>query len=237
MSLSSSFRTNGSVAPGFERVRDAFADNFSHRGELGGACAAYVDGKKVVDLWGGIRHKKTGEPWVQDTMVIVYSTTKGLAAMTLALAHSRGWLDYEERVSTYWPEFAQRGKSRITVRQLLAHQAGLYTLDVPVDRRLVSDLDRLAEVLARQTPAGHPAHGRRTMPSRSGSTRRSCCGGSTRSIAASDVSFRTRSPRRWGWMCTSGCPTRSRTRGSRSSSAPPSVTSFEASRCAWPSTP
>ena len=86
-------------------------------------------------------------------MVIVYSATKGLAAMTLALAHSRGWLDYEERVAAYWPEFAQQGKERITVRQLLAHQAGLYVLDEPLDRSLVADLDRLAVVLARQKPA------------------------------------------------------------------------------------
>jgi CubicO group peptidase (beta-lactamase class C family) len=76
--------------------------------------------------------------------------------MTLAIAHSRGWLDYDERVSTYWPEFAQRGKETITVRQLLAHQAGLFTLDEPVNRDLVADLDRLAEVLARQTPAWPP---------------------------------------------------------------------------------
>ena len=87
---------------------------------------------------------------------LVYSATKGLAAMTLAIAHSRGWLDYEERVCAYWPEFAQQGKERITVRQLLAHQAGLFALDEPVDRSLVADLDRLAVVLARQKPAWEP---------------------------------------------------------------------------------
>ena len=124
--------------------------------ELGGACCAYVHGEKVVDLWGGIRNKQTGEPWEQDTMVVVHSATKGLAAMTLALAHSRGWLDYEERVATYWPEFAQQGKEKITVRQLLAHQAGLFAFDEPVDRSVVADLDRLAVVLARQKPAWEP---------------------------------------------------------------------------------
>ena len=89
-------------------------------------------------------------------MVLVYSATKGLAAMTLAIAHSRGWLDYEERVRTYWPEFAQQGKEKITVRQLLAHQAGLFAFDEPVDRSVVADLDRLAVVLARQKPAWEP---------------------------------------------------------------------------------
>ena len=89
-------------------------------------------------------------------MVLVYSATKGLAAMTLAVAHSRGWLDYEQRVCTYWPEFAQQGKETITVRQLLAHQAGLFAFDEPVDKSVVADLDRLAVVLARQKPAWEP---------------------------------------------------------------------------------
>jgi CubicO group peptidase (beta-lactamase class C family) len=145
--------TYGHVAAGFERVQRAFTDNFIHRGELGGACCAYYRGEKVVDLWGGVRNRSTGEPWQEDTMVIVYSATKGLAAMTLAIAHSRGWLDYERTVAHYWPEFAQNGKGAITVRQLLAHQAGLFALDVPITRELVTDLDRLAGVLARQTPA------------------------------------------------------------------------------------
>ena len=148
--------TEGHVSRGFESVRDVFIDNFAWRRELGAACCAYQHRKQVVDLWGGIRNKRTHEPWEQDTMVIVYSATKGLAAMTLAIAHSRGWLDYDERVSTYWPEFAQQGKARVTVRQLLGHQAGLFALDVPLDRRLVADLDRLAVVLARQKPAWEP---------------------------------------------------------------------------------
>src|SRR6185295_16810799 len=146
----------GSVSAGFEPVRDAFVENFSRRKELGAACCIYRHGEKVVDLWGGIRDKATGEPWEKDTMVLVHSTTKGLAAMTLALAHSRGWLDYEERVCVYWPEFAQRGKETITVRQLLAHHAGLFALGEPVDLSVVADLDRLAVVLARQKPAWEP---------------------------------------------------------------------------------
>jgi CubicO group peptidase (beta-lactamase class C family) len=146
----------GHVSNGFEAVRDAFIENFSRRKEIGGACCVHRHGEKVVDLWGGIRNKTTGGPWEENTMVVVYSATKGLAAMTLAVAHSRGWLDYEERVCTYWPEFARHGKDRITVRQLLAQQAGLYALDVPVDRRVVADLDRLAAVLARQKVAWEP---------------------------------------------------------------------------------
>jgi CubicO group peptidase (beta-lactamase class C family) len=149
-------RIDGQVSPGFEPVRQAFEQNFSLRRELGGACCVYCRGEKVVDLWGGLRNEATGEPWEEDTMVLVYSATKGLAAMTLALAHSRGWLDYEERVCAYWPEFAQNGKERVTVRQLLAHQAGLFAFDELADRSVVADLDRLAVVLARQKPAWEP---------------------------------------------------------------------------------
>lgn len=149
-------RVEGRVSPGFEPVREAFRENFARRRELGGACCVYFRGEKVVDLWGGVRNKAVGECWEDDSMVLVYSTTKGLAAMTLALAHSRGWLDYDERICAYWPEFAQLGKERITVRQLLGHQAGLFAFDGQADRSLVADLDRLAAVLARQKPAWEP---------------------------------------------------------------------------------
>ena len=156
MEVSRHVHFGGHVSSGYEPVHDAFIENFSHRHELGGACCVYHHGEKVVDLWGGIRDKVTGRPWREDTMVLVHSTTKGLAAMTLALAHSRFWLDYDERVSTYWPEFAQNGKETITVRQLLAHQAGLFAFDEPVDASVVADLDKLAAVLARQAPAWEP---------------------------------------------------------------------------------
>ena len=146
----------GHVSPGFEGVRQTFVENFARRRELGGACCAFHRGEKVVDLWGGIRNRETGEPWQPDTMVVVHSATKGLAAMTMAIAHSRGWLDYEQRVCAYWPEFAQNGKQKITVRQLLAHQAGLFAFDEPVDKATVADLDRLAVILARQKPAWEP---------------------------------------------------------------------------------
>jgi CubicO group peptidase (beta-lactamase class C family) len=158
MSVATLDRVNveGHVSPGFGTVRDAFTENFARRDELGGACCAYHCGEKVVDLWGGIRNKQTGEPWEENTMVVVHSATKGLAAMTLAIAHSRRWLDYEERVAHYWPEFAQHGKENVTVRQLLGHQAGLFAFDEPVDRGVIADLDRLAVVLARQKPAWEP---------------------------------------------------------------------------------
>lgn len=150
------FEIAGFVQPGFEPVRDAFIENFRHRAELGAAVCVYRDGEKVIDLWGGVRDRSTMEPWEEDTMVVVYSTTKGIAALTLAFAHSRGLFDHDQRVAEYWPEFAQKGKGDITVRQLLAHQAGLFAFDEPVDRTTVADLDRLAEIMARARPAWKP---------------------------------------------------------------------------------
>ncbi|HZD44269.1 MAG TPA: serine hydrolase domain-containing protein [Methanomicrobiales archaeon] len=146
----------GFAREGFEAVREAFIENFQRRNELGAACCVYYRGEKVVDLWGGIRTKSTGEPWEEHTLAIVYSATKGMAGLAMALAHSRGLYEYDERVSRYWPEFGQQGKEKITVRQLLSHQAGLFALDERLDRSIVSDPDRLAVVLARQKPAWEP---------------------------------------------------------------------------------
>jgi len=103
----------GEVRPGYEAVRRAFAENFTERNELGGAVCVYRDGEKVVDLWGGVRDRTTGAPWEEDTMVLVHSLTKGVSALTLALAHSRGLFDYEARVADYWP--ARRCMHRVTI--------------------------------------------------------------------------------------------------------------------------
>jgi CubicO group peptidase (beta-lactamase class C family) len=156
---------DGSVAPGFEEVRTEFERNFAERGEIGAAVAVYWRGEKVVDLWGGRRTCEGDAPWNQNTMVVVQSTTKGLAAMTLALANARGWLDYDAPVASYWSEFAQNGKGAITVRQLLGHEAGLVLLDEQLTLTKLRDLDYMARLLARQKPAWPPGtrHGYHTM--------------------------------------------------------------------------
>lgn len=153
------------VAEGFDEVRDEFERNFAERGEIGAAVAAYWRGEKVVDLWGGRRTPTDDAPWNEDTMVVVNSTTKGLAAMTIAFANSRGWIDYEARVAEYWPEFAQNGKGEITVRQLLSHEAGLVWIDEPLRGEDLRDLDYVSGVLARQKPAWEPGtrHGYHAM--------------------------------------------------------------------------
>ena len=158
-------RVQGFVAAGFEEVRTEFERNFADRGEIGAAVAAYWRGEKVVDLWGGRRTPNGDDPWNEDTMVVVNSTTKGLSAMTLALANARGWLDYEAPVVRYWPEFAQNGKADITVRQLLGHEAGLVLLDEELTLEKLRDLEYVARVLARQKPAWPPGtrHGYHTV--------------------------------------------------------------------------
>ena len=156
---------DGFIAPGFEAVRAEFARNFARRGEIGAAVAAYWRGDKVVDLWGGRRTPDGDDPWTEDTMVVVMSTTKGLSAMTLAIVSARGWLDYDAPVARYWPEFAANGKAAVTVRQLLGHEAGLVLLDEPLTVEKLRDLDHVARLLARQTPAWPPGtrHGYHTM--------------------------------------------------------------------------
>ena len=147
---------HGRVEPGFEGVREEFVKNFTHRGEIGAACAVYHDGKKVVDLWGGYRDRKKGLPWEEDTLCLVLSVSKGMCGLALALAHSRGLIDYDEKVATYWPEFAQRGKEDVTVRQLLSHQAGLAVVDERLTPGVLADLDATAAAIAKQKPAWEP---------------------------------------------------------------------------------
>jgi CubicO group peptidase (beta-lactamase class C family) len=147
---------HGEVTPGFDEVEAEFERNFTERDELGAACAIYLKGRKVVDLWGGYRDEKTLAPWEEDTLTQVFSMTKGMAALAVALAHSRGLLDYEEKIATYWPEFAQQGKEGITVRHLLDHRAGLSAIDDPLDVETLADHAALEAILARQKPAWMP---------------------------------------------------------------------------------
>jgi len=158
-------RARGQVATGFEQVRVEFERNFAERGEIGAAVSAYWRGEKVVDLWGGRRSPDGDAPWEEDTMVVVFSSTKGISAMTLAVANARGWLDYDAPIARYWPEFAQAGKEAVTVRQLLGHEAGLVWLDEELTIDRLVDLDGIARVLARQKPAWVPGtrHGYHAM--------------------------------------------------------------------------
>ena len=147
---------HGAADEGYGPVADAFRANFAERGELGAACAVYRDGRKIVDLWGGDRDAVTRAPWEEDTLVTMFSTTKGVASMAVAVAHSRGLLDYDAPVTRYWPEFGAAGKEQVSVRQLLSHQAGLCAIDARLELADLLDLDRVAEVIAAQKPAWEP---------------------------------------------------------------------------------
>ncbi len=146
----------GEAAPGYGAVADTFRSNFTDRKELGAAVANVRDGEIVVDLWGGHRDQKRTKPWERDTLVTVWSTTKGMAATAMAIAHSRGLFDFENPVATYWPEFAQAGKEAVTVRQLLEHEAGLPVIDTALDIDTIADVDRFAAILAAQPPKWRP---------------------------------------------------------------------------------
>lgn len=146
----------GTVAPGFEDVRDAFAGVCGEGGELGAAACAYVDGRKVVDLWGGWADEARTRPWQQDTLAVTYSATKGMTATCAHRLLERGLLALDEPVATYWPEFAAGGKEGLTFRMVLTHQAGLMAAGgrVPPEQRW--DWDVVTAALAAATPAWEP---------------------------------------------------------------------------------
>ncbi|MBF6331782.1 serine hydrolase domain-containing protein [Nocardia transvalensis] len=156
---------HGDVDAGFGPVADAFRRNFTHHGEIGAAVAVYAGDRPVVDLWAGYRDRGRTRAWERDTMVPVFSSTKGMAAFVIAHAVSRGLLDYERPVAQYWPEFGAHGKDSITVRQLIDHQAGLPVLDRVVRLRDLADPDALATILADQKPMWRPGtrHGYHPM--------------------------------------------------------------------------
>ncbi|PZF91889.1 serine hydrolase domain-containing protein, partial [Micromonospora endophytica] len=151
----------GTVAPGFEGVREVFARNFATHGEVGAAVCVYRHGRPVVDLWAGVADPDTGRPWREDTLQVVYSTTKSATAACAHLLSQRGELDLDAPVAAYWPEFAAAGKEGIPVRWLLSHQAGLPALDTPVSLADIRSWDPVVRALARQAPVWTPgtAHG------------------------------------------------------------------------------
>jgi CubicO group peptidase (beta-lactamase class C family) len=148
-------------AEGFEPVRDAFEANFVDPGEIGAAVCVVVDGRVVVDLWGGLADAHTERPWAGDTPVLVYSATKGPTATCALQLWEQGVLDLDAPVAEVWPEFAAGGKGSVTTRHLLTHQAGLPVFDAPITFTECHDHDLAAARLAAQTPHWEPgtAHG------------------------------------------------------------------------------
>lgn len=147
---------HGEVAPGFEAVADAFRANFSERGEIGASVCVFHAGQKVVDLWGGWADAEARRPWERDTVAILFSATKGLAAMTMLALADAGLVDYDAPIARYWPEFGAAGKEAITVRMLMNHRAGLNAIDLPLTFADLADPARVAPALEAQRPRWTP---------------------------------------------------------------------------------
>lgn len=146
----------GTVAPGFEPVLETFERNFRDGNELGASFAVERDGERLVDLWGGYADAARQHPWQRDTLVTVYSTTKGVAALVCAVLVDRGMLDYEAPVADYWPEFGSRGREAVSVAQLLSHQAGLSATRAPVSEVDFYQPERVLALLLEQEPLFEP---------------------------------------------------------------------------------
>ena len=147
---------DGTVADGFGAVADAFERNFVEFGEVGAAFSLYVDGESKVDVWAGIADKQTGREWSHDTLQLVFSTTKGAAAICVAHLVEAGRISYDDTVATYWPEFAASGKERITIGQMMSHQAGLPFVDASMSFDDLMAVTPIVEALAVQQPHWDP---------------------------------------------------------------------------------
>lgn len=144
----------GYVAPGFERVREAFDSGLAD--EMGAGFAAIRDGEVVVDIWGGWANREHTRPWMQDTIVPVYSATKGVSAIVVAKLVDEGVLDYDAPVASLWPAFGAHGKDKVTVAQTLAHQAGVPGFIDPIDPDLWLDPPACASAIAALPPMWPP---------------------------------------------------------------------------------
>jgi CubicO group peptidase (beta-lactamase class C family) len=120
---------HGSCDPEFASVKEAFADNFRRRGEIGAAVCVYKDGKKVVDLWGGFKDVAKTKPWDKDTIVIMNSVAKSMTSLCVHVLIDRGKVDFDAPVADYWPEFAQAGKQSVLIRHILSHTDGVIYCD------------------------------------------------------------------------------------------------------------
>jgi len=143
----------------FTKVRDAFEENFRARDEVGAALAVTLDGEPVVDLWGGHADLARSKPWERDTIVNVYSTTKGMTALSAHRLIDEGRLDLDAPVVRYWPEFAQKGKDRIPVRWLLGHRAGLAAVRATLPNEALYDWNVMCDALAAEEPWWVPGEG------------------------------------------------------------------------------
>src|SRR4051794_13134151 len=146
----------GTYEPAFEGVRDALAANIDSGADVGASVAVMVDGKTVVDIWGGHVDEARTEPWAGDTIINVWSTTKTMSFLTALLLADRGELDFDAPVARYWPEFAANGKAQITVGQVMSHSSGLSGWKEPLKTEDLYDWEKMTSLLAAQAPLWEP---------------------------------------------------------------------------------
>ncbi len=154
--MSTRIDIHGECDPRFAAVRAAFAENFAARGEVGAAVAVTLDGRPVVDLWAGHADAARTRPWQRDTIVNVFSVTKGMTALCAHILADRGVLDLDAPVARYWPEFAQAGKAELPVHYLLSHRAGLPAIKKPLAPEALFEWGTMTAALAEQEPWWEP---------------------------------------------------------------------------------
>ncbi|HUP87697.1 MAG TPA: serine hydrolase domain-containing protein [Acidimicrobiales bacterium] len=146
----------GTVAPGYEGVRDALAANLQSGNDVGASACVTVDGRVVADVWGGHLDEARTEPWQEDTIINVWSTTKTMAALSALVLADRGELEFDAPVARYWPEFKAAGKEEVEVRHLLSHNSGLSGWQEPMEPTDLYDWERCTSLLAAQEPWWEP---------------------------------------------------------------------------------
>lgn len=140
----------------YEHVLNAFVENFELGEEVGAACSIYVEGEKVIDLWGGYEDANKSRPWRQDAIVCMHSVAKAFSATALHMLAERGVVDYDSPVAEYWPEFAAAGKQDIPLRYIMDHRAGLPVIEASVDDITIYDFDGFTSELASMSPLWKP---------------------------------------------------------------------------------
>jgi CubicO group peptidase (beta-lactamase class C family) len=146
----------GFVHDGYEEVRNVFAGHFDSGQDVGASVCVTKNGETVVDLWGGFADAAKTKPWVGDTIINVYSTTKTMTALTALLLADRGLIDFKAPVAKYWPQFAANGKAGVTVAHLMSHSAGLSGWKEKVTIQDVYDWEKMTSLLAAQAPYWEP---------------------------------------------------------------------------------
>ena len=152
----SDIQISGDYDPSFSRTADAFRENFDKHGDIGASLCIYRHGVKVVDLWGGHADKARTRPWTKDTLVNVWSTTKGVMSLCVARLVDQGLIAYDQPVARYWPAFGVAGKDGITIAQLFSHQAGVCGLEKPVSEQQLVNTRVMADLLAAEAPHWPP---------------------------------------------------------------------------------